>query len=278
MATPVDPRPRPSRKVEDVPVTLVDAASLDAFEVAIRNSISTAIDTETAYTPQAFVGPNAKPGALRVISAATRNSNEVEQAWVLDIKALDPLMVASILSGTSADAWNADFDARVLDRDLFEPAKKTRDDIQSISWWDAQLADALLHQGRTGFSFYHGLAWAVEWYLGLNAEGKGTTQLSYNEVDPLSNEQVLYAAADAVETLWVADEIRSRIEQAGLSEVCRLEQTARPFLDHMERVGLPFDWPGWEERLDQMEERRTQVSSDLARLTGGGQATLFSGK
>ena len=276
MATPVDPRPRPSRKVEDVPVTLVDPTSLDAFEVAIRNSISTAIDTETAYTPQAFVGPNAKPGALRVISAATRNSSEIEQAWVLDIKALDPSVVASILSGTSADAWNADFDARVLDRDLFEPAKKTRDDIQSISWWDAQLADALLHQGRTGFSFYHGLAWAVEWYLGLNAEGKGTTQLSYNEVDPLSNEQVLYAAADAVETLWVADEIRSRIKQAGLSEVCRLEQTARPFLDHMERVGLPFDWPGWEERLDQMEERRTQVSSDLARLTGGGQATLFS--
>ena len=180
MATPVDPRPRPSKKVEDVPVTLVDPTSLDAFEVAIRNSISTAIDTETAYTPQAFVGPNAKPGALRVISAATRNSSEIEQAWVLDIKALDPLVVASILSGTSADAWNADFDARVLDRDLFEPAKKTRDDIQSISWWDAQLADALLHQGRTGFSFYHGLAWAVEWYLGLNAEGKGTTQLSYN--------------------------------------------------------------------------------------------------
>ena len=98
MATPVDPRPRPSRKVEDVPVTLVDPTSLDAFEVAIRNSISTAIDTETAYTPQAFVGPNAKPGALRVISAATRNSSEVEQAWVLDIKALDPLAVASILS------------------------------------------------------------------------------------------------------------------------------------------------------------------------------------
>ena len=275
MATPVDPRPRSTRKVDDVPVTLVDPTSLDAFGVAISSSTSTAIDTETAYTPQAFVGPNAAPGALRVISAATRNSAGAEQAWVLDVTTLDRSAVASILSGTSADAWNADFDARVLDRDLFEPASQTGDVINSISWWDAQLADALLHQGRTGFSFYHGLAWAVEWYLGLRAEGKGTTQLSYNEVDPLSDEQVLYAAADAVETLWVADEIRSRVEQAGLSEVCRLEQKARPFLDHMQRVGLPFDWPGWEQRLERMEERRTQVSSDLAGLTGGGQATLF---
>jgi len=275
VATPVDPRPRSTRKVDDVPVTLVDPTSLDAFGVAISSSTSTAIDTETAYTPQAFVGPNAAPGALRVISAATRNSAGAEQAWVLDVTTLDRSAVASILSGTSADAWNADFDARVLDRDLFEPASQTGDVINSISWWDAQLADALLHQGRTGFSFYHGLAWAVEWYLGLRAEGKGTTQLSYNEVDPLSDEQVLYAAADAVETLWVADEIRSRVEQAGLSEVCRLEQKARPFLDHMQRVGLPFDWPGWEQRLERMEERRTQVSSDLAGLTGGGQATLF---
>lgn len=275
MATPNDPRPQSTRKVDEVPVILVDAASLDAFEIAIRTSISTAIDTETAYTPQAFIGPNAAPGALRVISAATRDSGGVEKAWVLDITTLDRLAVASILSGTNADAWNADFDARVLDRDLFEPARATGKAINPISWWDAQLADALLHQGRAGFTFYHGLAWAVEWYLGLTAEGKGTTQLSYNEVDPLSNEQVLYAAADAVETLWVADEIRSRIEQADLSEVCRLEQTARPFLDQMERTGLPFDWPGWAERLTQMEERRFQVSSDLAGLTGGGQATLF---
>lgn len=275
MATPIDPRPRSTKKVDDVPVTLVETASLGTFEAAIHNSIATAIDTETAYNPQAFVGPNASPGALRVISAATRSPDGLEQAWVLDVMNLDRLTIALILSGVSADAWNADFDSRVLDRDLFEPATKAQSAVTSILWWDAQLADALLHQGRTGFSFYHGLAWAVEWYLGLSAEGKGTTQLSYNESDPLSTDQVLYAAADAIETLWVADEIKCRIGEAGLSEVCRLEQGARPFLDHMERVGLPFDWPGWEQRLDQMEERRAQVSSDLANLTGGGQASLF---
>ena len=275
MTVPVDPRPRSSKRVDEVPVTLVDTSSLEEFETAIRESSATAIDTETAYTPEAFTGPNAAPGALRVISAATRDSDGFERAWVVDTASIDCSSLAKTLSGVTADAWNADFDSLVLDRDLFGPARLAGSPVQSINWWDAQIADALLHQGRTGFSFYHGLAWAVEWYLGLSVEGKGTTQLSYTETEALSQEQVMYAAADAVETLWVAEKIRSRISDEGLSAVCRLEQAARPFLDHMERVGLPFDWPSWEQRLQEMEQRRIELSTDLAALTGGGQASLF---
>ena len=236
MTVPVDPRPRSSKRVDEVPVTLVATSSLEEFETAIRESSATAIDTETAYTPEAFTGPNAAPGALRVISAATRDSDGFERAWVVDTASIDCSSLAKTLSGVTADAGNADFDSLVLDRDLFGPARLAGSPVQSINWWDAQIADALLHQGRTGFSFYHGLAWAVEWYLGLSVEGKGTTQLSYTETEALSQEQVMYAAADAVETLWVAEKIRSRISDEGLSAVCRLEQAARPFLDHMERV------------------------------------------
>ena len=275
MTVPTDPRPRSSKRVGDVPVKLVDASSLEDFEVAIHDSEARAIDTETVYTPQAFSGPNAAPGALRVISAATRDSQGFDQAWVIDVTSVNRSSIAKILSGVTADAWNADFDSLVLDRDLFGPAREVDNSVEPITWWDAQLADALLHQGRTGFSFYHGLAWAVEWYLGLSVEGKGTTQLSYTDTDALSEEQVMYAAADAIETLWVAEEIRTRIRNTGLLEVCRLEQQARPFLDQMERVGLPFDWSGWEQRLKEMEQRRAQVSTDLAALTGGGQASLF---
>ena len=275
MTVPVDPRPRSSKSVEQVPVTLVDTSSLQEFGFAIRESTATAIDTETVYTPEAFTGPNAAPGALRVISAATRDGDGLEQAWVVDTASIDCLQLAETLSGVTADAWNADFDSLVLDRDLFGPAKVAGRPVRSITWWDAQIADALLHQGRTGFGFYHGLAWAVEWYLGLSVKGKGTTQLSYTETGTLSEEQVMYAAADAVETLWVAEKIRSRISNEGLSAVCRLEQAARPFLDHMERVGLPFDWPSWEQRLTEMEQRRIELSTNLAALTGGGQASLF---
>ena len=226
MTVPVDPRPRSSKSVEQVPVTLVDTSSLQEFGFAIRESTATAIDTETVYTPEAFTGPNAAPGALRVISAATRDGDGLEQAWVVDTASIDCLQLAETLSGVTADAWNADFDSLVLDRDLFGPAKVAGRPVRSITWWDAQIADALLHQGRTGFGFYHGLAWAVEWYLGLSVKGKGTTQLSYTETGTLSEEQVMYAAADAVETLWVAEKIRSRISNEGLSAVCRLEQAA----------------------------------------------------
>ena len=275
MTVPTDPRPRSSKRVDEVSVTLVDASSLGEFEAAIQESKARAIDTETVYTPGAFTSPNGAPGALRVISAATRDIEGLERAWVIDTTMVDRSLLARALSGVTADAWNADFDSLVLDRDLFEPARHVGNPVQSITWWDAQIADALLHQGRTGFSFYHGLAWAVEWYLGLSAEGKGTTQLSYTETEALSDEQVMYAAADAVETLWVAEEIRTRIQDEGLSGVCRLEQDARPFLDHMERVGLPFDWSSWEQRLQAMEQQRVQVSTELAELTGGGQASLF---
>ena len=106
MATPIDPRPRSTKKVADVPVTLVETTSLGTFQAAIASSISTAIDTETAYNPHAFVGPNAAPGTLRGISAATRNSDGTEQAWVLDVMNLNRLTIASILSGVDAKAWN----------------------------------------------------------------------------------------------------------------------------------------------------------------------------
>ncbi|MEC9338216.1 MAG: DNA polymerase [Actinomycetota bacterium] len=277
MAIPVDPRPQPSKTVADVPITFVDDSSLEDFTSALRQSVMRAVDTETVYDPGAFRGPNSSPGSLRVISAATRDEDGSENAWVLDVRQLDSSAVAAALNGITADAWNADFDARVIDRDLFAPTRESDASLGSMMWWDAQLADALLHQGRTGFGFYHGLAWAVEWYLGLRVEGKGSTQLSYTKDNPLSVEQVTYAAADAVETLWVAEEIRSRIAKSGLTEVCRLEQHARPFLDHMERVGLPFDWVAWEQRLAGMDQQRIHVSGRLAELTGGGQGTLFDG-
>ena len=109
MTVPVDPRPRSSKRVDEVPVTLVDTSSLEEFETAIRESSATAIDTETAYTPEAFTGPNSAPGALRVISAATRDRDGFERAWVVDTASIDCSSLAKTLSGVTADAWNAAF-------------------------------------------------------------------------------------------------------------------------------------------------------------------------
>ncbi len=248
------------RTATDVPTRVLRSHDqLAELERVVRAAGRLAIDTEVPID-----GPSA--GRLRVMSIATH-----EEAFVIDARDLDPTNLASILTGVTADAWNASFDARVIDAAVWESSDTTT----GITWWDAQLADALLHQGRSGFTWFHGLAWATTRYLGIEADGKGTVQLSYTAHDDLTDEQIAYAAADAVHTLWVADAIRKEITAARLAEICAIEQEARPFLDQMERTGLPFDWDGWKTELEQVDADRRQTLGRLATLTGGGQGTLF---
>lgn len=259
--THLDARPNP----HSVPCTyLCEPAQLDLLDAALSTAVRVAIDTEV---------PIAGPGKhlLRVASIATRDPDGNEHAFVFDARDIDAALLAPLFTGITADAWNASFDARVLDAAVWGSSDTTR----GLSWWDAQLADALLHQGRSGFNWFHGLAWATGHYLGVEAEGKGTVQLSYTAHDDLTEDQIAYAAADAVETLWVSDAIRAEIEAAGLVEICDIEMRARPFLDQMERTGLPFDWPSWSEELETIEGQHRATIGRLADLTGGGQGTLF---
>lgn len=223
-----------------------------------------AIDTEVPID-----GP--RKHLLRVMSIAVRQADGSEQAFVVDARDVDPTLLAPILTGVTADAWNANFDARVIDAAVWGSSDTT----PGLRWWDAQIADALIHQGRSGFTWFHGLAWATGHYLGIEAEGKGTVQLSYTAYDDLTNEQIAYAAADAVETLWVADAIRAEADLAGLTEICDIEMAARPLLDRMERTGLPFDDTGWRSELERMSHQHRSVLGQLAMLTGGGQGSLF---
>lgn len=253
------------RDPASVPCRYIDnAGDLGLVEQALRSATRVAIDTETPID-----GPMAQQ--LRVASIATRDPQGTEQAFVVDARDVEPTLLAPLLVGVTADAWNATFDARVLDRAVWQ-SQNTTDDL---TWWDAQLADALLFQGRSGFSWYHGLAWATEHYLGIVAQGKGTVQLSYTATDDLTPEQIRYSADDAVETLWVGDAIRQRIADAGLERICDIENRARPFLDQMERTGLPFDWPGWQAELDIIANQHRLALGQLADLTGGGQGSLF---
>ncbi len=267
-----DPRPRSNRQPEDVPLTIVSNTDLVEFGEALATAQACAIDTETVYSksdPSNFIGP------LRVVSAATRsrdpNTNDwSDRSWVVDVRAVDSSQLAKALAGVKADAWNANFDSHVIERDLFGFAS----DAAPV-WWDVMLSDALLHQGLSGFGFYHSLAWASEWYLGVQAQGKGTIQTSFTTDGELTNEQLQYAAADAVETLWIGQIVRERLAKAGLEQICQLEQGARPFLDRMQRSGLAVDQQGWKTELQSFEQRRQELMTRLAELTGGGQGGLF---
>lgn len=253
-----------ARDPAEVPVTFVrDRDGLDELAAFVSTASAIAIDTETPID-----GP--KAGQMRVLSLAGRSA-DVERAFVVDARDADMAGLAAAIGGVEAAAWNANFDARVVDRAVFD----TTDVSDRIRWWDAQLADALLYQGRTGFGWFHGLAWATERYLGIVATGKGTVQLSYTATEDLSPDQIAYAAADAVETLWVADVLRDEIAAAGLTAICEIEMAARPFLDRMERVGLPFDWESWKRELAKIDGDHRSALSRIAELTGGGQQSLF---
>jgi DNA polymerase I-like protein with 3'-5' exonuclease and polymerase domains len=254
-----------------VPVTVVrHHGQLAALHEALHRATRVAIDTETVFA----AGTGEEPGPLRVLSAASRSPEGNEQAWVVDVRDLDPVLLAPVLDGLEADGWNATFDARVTDRAIFGPAGYGRD--RGLRWWDAQLADAVLHAGVTGFTWFHGLAWATERYLGIEADGKGTVQLSYDAHHDLSPEQVAYAAADAVETLWVGDVLRERLQQHRLETTAALEIEARPFLDLLQRSGLPFDRHGYTAYLEARRRDLAACVTHLAELTGGGQGNLFS--
>lgn len=278
----LDPRPEPTRDPGHVPLRIVGRNDLGDLVDALAASAARAVDTETVFEPREASARGTVP-KLRVISAATRATDGTERAWVIDVAQHDlcelatALVAGLVAPDLASDAWNATFDDRVIDTHLMEPAAAAGAAVGSLRWWDAQLADALLHQGLTGFSFFHGLAWAAERYLGLSVEGKATTQFSFGAKRPLSDAQVAYAAADAVETLWVSTVLRQRLAEAGLDETCRLEQEARPFLDRMERAGLPFDVDGWDAELAELAARRVDVLTHLAELTGGGQGDLFGG-
>lgn len=249
-----------------MPVTYIcDVAGLPEFHQALQTASQVAIDTETPMSD------DIRFARMRVMSVALRQADGSETTWVIDVRDLPPERLAPILTGVTADAWNANFDAGVIDRAVFQ----TNDTTSAITWWDGQLADALLHQGQTGFTWFHGLAWATDRYLGITAQGKGTTQLSYTMTDDLNDEQIIYAAEDAHETLHVCDAIRQGIKEAGLERICDIEMAARPFLDRMERHGLPLDVEGWSAELTSLDGAQRDALNDLAILTGGGQASLF---
>lgn len=252
----------------DVPMYLVnDTASTEWFIEQIGHArtsgLRVALDTET------YGWTDTSNGTARVLSACWENADGLVAA-VIDLRDVDVAAVADALAGLPAYGWNATFDARVTEDCILE-------ERTPIDWWDGMLADAVLHQGKTGFEFFHGLALVARRMCGIILDGKGTTQVSFTADGDLSEDQVRYAALDAVATLLVCRELEVLLHQENLSRACELEQEARPFLDRMERYGIPIDWEGWTAYLANLQGELDTALDRLAQLTGGGQPDIFSG-
>jgi len=227
------------------------------------------------------------PGPLRAISIAASYPDGEERLYVIDCakqKTVTDELCDAFFDGNTPQgeainlgefteefaklhvyAWNADFDERVMEREgiLFD------------LWTDLMHVRALLRLGAAGVRARYALAQAAKRYLGVDIDGKGTTQTSFTEADPLSVEQILYAAKDAKITLDLAGVLMPMAEQAGIMGAVDLGRRARPFRSWMEQAGIAFDVEKWRQYLANLQPSIDTVEATLAELTGGGSATLF---
>jgi len=261
---------------ETVPFTFIGSTEgLAALDRALDTAARVAVDTETH---NAVVGFNGMWLALRVISLAVRQPDDSLHAFVIDVRDIDRAALGSTMwKVKAADGWNANFDDTVL--------RTANCPVQF--WRDAMHTDGVLHTGSYGFDFWHGLAFAARKYLGVELAGKGTTQVSFDAATDLTDEQVAYAAQDAVITLWVAEHLDRLVdadEQAqqakgrkGLRTAVTNEHAARPFLMSMTEHGIPFDRDAWErEKLAEHREALAKVLVTMRELVGENEvATLF---
>ncbi len=256
---PLMPKPR-QVDIDSVPVTTIsDKAGLSNLSERVRIADHVAVDTETH---DAITLKNGLWGAVRTIQIAlgfNSDSGLNVEAYVIDVRDVlveDVQEVMALI--TSARGWNANFDEEVLD--IYGASVKT--------WRDAMLDDAVLWAGMPGRSFYLGLAVAATRYCGVEVDGKGTVQTSFDGTSDLTAEQVRYAARDAIVTLHVSLVIEEMLIAQDLKQAADITQGARPFAVMAQRVGFPFDIEGWKDFLDNQRTNTDKALTDLARLTG----------
>jgi DNA polymerase I-like protein with 3'-5' exonuclease and polymerase domains len=257
----------------------------------LQNATDVAFDTETVVLRDAngaMLDLNTHgPGPLRAISIAARFPDGSERCYVIDcakqqivsdetaavfydgaIPDGDPVDVSALAAAMHplhVYAWNADFDERVMERE----------GVLFTMWTDLMLVRALLRLGGAGVRARYALAQAAKRYLGVAIDGKGTVQTSFTESDPLTAEQILYAAKDAKITLDLAGVLMPMAQTAGIMGAVDVGRRARPFRSWMERSGIAFNIEQWRTYLANLQPDVDDVEARLAKLTNGGQATLF---
>lgn len=284
-----------------VPVTFIRDDETAARELAVlREAVSLALDTETVIERDEEGNPLKRdlnveaegdgPGTLRVVSLAIRLPDESLRAFVLDMGYVSPLVLKQALTKDSADIengwqlpaedprieedlmlrpfmWNAPFDRLVL----------RRIGIHLLAW-DAMIAEAI---ERTGAGVgdartYTSLAKASKKLLGYDIDGKKTVRTDYRTVQErpeLSEEEISYAAIDAVCTLLNARIIGAQLEAAGLTQTFVRDANGQPFISMMTTAALPMDGPGYRARVD-VERRAAAVAAERVALATTGREML----
>ena len=107
---------------------------------------------------------------------------------------------------------------------------------ESYRLWDTSVAPVLLYP--EDHRIFISLKDCAERYCGITMD-KSTRESDWSQ--PLTEEQMVYAAWDAAVTYWVYEAQWPEILTNGLDQVMDLEMRTLPILIQMEANGIPFD-------------------------------------
>lgn len=248
-----------------------------------------AMDTETEVEYDAAgkaLGPDPLKARLAVISLACRRDlskgPEHDEAYVFFTRDMDFDALLAVLDELDLEfyGWNAGFDDPVVSTNL----RKAHGEIgwkfrPIVRWRDLMIGESLLRLGREGHTWHEGLAGAARRRLGIDVEGKGTVQLSYKVDVAPDQEQINYAASDALVTLWLSDEIEGDIEKADIWGTWERGYKSRVIWQEMEINGFPYqkdEWLTWLRK--DVDEQIAEIETRLADITNEFQEDLFGGR
>jgi len=254
IATPSIAKPVVIRNGELTPAYTMLTTAHDVQEMltAVRGVSVVGLDTETT-------GLDPLTDRLRLIQIATPDA-----AYMLDAFALDPRLIAPLLSGEGPllVGHNVKFDLRFLESaGLAMPAGQRL--------FDTMLAAQLLSAGTR---VKHSLAAVAERALGIAID---KTEQKSNWAGGLSSDQLSYAAHDAAILPALAERLRADVDSAGLQRVCDIEMRALPTIAWIEQTGVPFDTAAWTLLATSATAELAAVEQELTVATGTG--GLFAG-
>ncbi len=251
----------------DLPVwTLATVDDVQRTLPALLAARMVGFDTETT-------GLDPLTDRLRLIQLATHDGAYVLDAGRVDPRVLAPLFDAPVGVGPLMIAQNAAFDLRFLHQvGLATPAAGRLFDTELV----ARLLSASAF--KKGYApVKHGLAAIARRVLGLSLDKTAQTSDWAGE---LTEEQLRYAALDAVVLPLIAERLQAELVAGGLERVAALEMEALPAVAWLMETGVPFDSDGWQRLARLAEQDVARVEQDLTLLaaTGGlfanGQSTV----
>jgi ribonuclease D len=235
--------PAAYKLIRDAPALAELAAGLEAEPQPL------AVDLETtALDP--------RNGRIRLCQVATADG----RCWVTDGYAVDLRPLVALLQRKSWMAHNALFELSWLIHHYgFEPGAPV---------YDTMILSQLLAAGtRAGNS----LQVVAKRELGLAMDK--SLQADGWDTATLTEEQLRYAATDALVLQWLYPVLTAKIASACLQEIAELERRALPCVAWMANKGVAFDLPKWltlAEREAAKAENLAEKLTSLAPANPGG--------